>query len=51
MKTDAQLKKDVESELEWDVSVNATHVGVSVEDGVVTLTGHVATYAEKLAAE
>lgn len=51
MKTDAQLKKDVESELEWDVSVNATHVGVSVEDGVVTLTGHLDSFAEKHAAE
>lgn len=47
MKTDTQLKKDVESELEWDPSVNAAHVGVMVDKGVVTLTGHLETYGEK----
>jgi osmotically-inducible protein OsmY len=51
MKTDAQLKADVSQELEWDPSINATTVGVSVKDGVVTLSGHLQTYAEKLAAE
>lgn len=51
MKTDAELKKDVTAELEWDPSINATHVGVAVEDGVVTLTGHLATFAEKYAIE
>jgi osmotically-inducible protein OsmY len=47
MKTDSQLKKDVENELEWDPAVNAAHVGVAVDKGVVTLTGHLATYGEK----
>lgn len=51
MKTDAELKQDVISELEWDPSVNAAHVGVAVENGVVTLTGHLDTYAEKFAVE
>lgn len=51
MKTDAQLKIDVTSELEWDPSINATNVGVAVKDGVVTLTGHLDTYAEKHAIE
>jgi osmotically-inducible protein OsmY len=51
MKTDAQVKKDIESELEWDPAINASHVGVLVADGVVTLTGHLDTYAEKYAAE
>lgn len=51
MKTDAQLKKDVESELEWDPSIDATHIGVAVQGGVVTLSGHLETYAEKHAAE
>jgi osmotically-inducible protein OsmY len=51
VKTDAQLKKDVMAELEWDASINATHVGVAVKDGVVTLTGHLDTYAEKHAIE
>ena len=51
MKTDAQLKKDVTAELDWEPSVNATHVGVAAADGVVTLTGHLNTYAEKYAIE
>jgi len=51
MKTDAQLKKDIGDELEWEPSVNATHIGVSVDRGVVTLTGHIDTYAEKAAVE
>lgn len=51
MKTDAQLKRDVEDELEWDPAVNATHVGVTVDKGVVTLTGHLETYGEKYLVE
>jgi osmotically-inducible protein OsmY len=51
MKTDAQLKKDVSAELDWDPSINATQIGVAVKDGVVTLTGHLDTYAEKHAIE
>jgi osmotically-inducible protein OsmY len=51
MKTDAELKSDVSEELAWDPAINATHVGVAVDRGVVTLTGHVETFAEKHAIE
>lgn len=51
MKTDAQLKADVTRELEWDPSINAAHVGVMANAGVVTLTGHLETFAEKHAIE
>jgi len=51
MKTDAQLKTDVTNELEWDPSINAANVGVSAKGGVVTLTGHLDTFAEKYAIE
>jgi osmotically-inducible protein OsmY len=51
MKTDTVLKKDVETELEWEPSVHATQIGVSVTDGIVTLSGHVPSFAEKYAAE
>jgi osmotically-inducible protein OsmY len=50
-KSDSQLKKDVESELEWDAVVKANNIGVAAKDGVVTLTGHLDSYAEKYAAE
>ena len=50
MKTDSDLKKDVLTELTWDPLVPEARVGVSVSEGVVTLTGHLDTYAEKVAA-
>lgn len=51
MKTDIELKNDVSTELKWEPSVNEAHIGVIVKDGVVTLTGHVLSYAEKYGAE
>jgi osmotically-inducible protein OsmY len=51
MKTDKELKKDIEDELDWEPRVNAAHIGVSVKDGVVTLSGRVPSFAEKYAAE
>ncbi|SAL84123.1 BON domain protein [Caballeronia choica] len=51
MKTDRKLKDDVEEELDWTPDVNSTGIGVEVKDGVVTLSGHPSSYAEKLAAE
>ncbi|MDB4942194.1 MAG: putative periplasmic phospholipid-binding protein [Labilithrix sp.] len=50
-KTDRQLKLDIETELAWDPELNAAQVGVSVDDGAVTLLGAVDTYAQKCAAE
>jgi len=51
MKTDAQLQRDVQHELSWDPVVKSTDIGVIVEDGVVTLTGALTSYAEKHAVE
>jgi len=47
MKTDSELKTDVVAEFAWDPAVSPTAIGVAVKDGVVTLTGHLDTYAEK----
>lgn len=49
MKTDSELKRDVLAELSWDPLVPESRVGVAVDDGVVTLTGHLDSYAEKVA--
>jgi osmotically-inducible protein OsmY len=49
--TDSELQRDVLDELKWEPSVDAAHIGVSVKDGIVTLSGHVPSYAEKYAAE
>jgi osmotically-inducible protein OsmY len=50
MKNDLELRRDVLDELEWEPSVDAAQIGAAVERGVVTLTGAVKSYAEKLAA-
>jgi osmotically-inducible protein OsmY len=49
--TDTELQRDVLNELKFEPSVDAAHIGVSVKDGIVTLAGHVPSYAEKYAAE
>ncbi|QSI31962.1 BON domain-containing protein [Variovorax sp. RKNM96] len=51
MKTDTQLRNDVQAELNWAPEVKASEVGVIAKDGVVTLTGHLASHAEKYAVE
>jgi osmotically-inducible protein OsmY len=51
MSQDTQLQQAVLAELGWDPSVTAAHIGVTAQAGVVTLTGHVETFAEKHAAE
>jgi osmotically-inducible protein OsmY len=51
MKTDEQVQKDVVAELAWEPSINATQISVEVADGIVTLVGHVGSYAEKINAE
>ncbi|MCI0666240.1 MAG: BON domain-containing protein [Acidobacteria bacterium] len=49
--TDHQLRDFVINQLDWEPEVTSTEIGVSVYEGVVTLTGLVDTYSEKLAAE
>lgn len=48
---DLQVRQNVLDELEFEPSIDAAKIGVTVDDGVVTLTGHVSSYFEKLAAE
>ncbi len=45
------LQRAVLNELVWEPSVDAAAIGVTVKDGVVTLSGHVSSLAEKYAAE
>lgn len=51
MPTDSHLQQAVTDELSWEPSVVSAHIGVTAASGVVTLTGHVMTYAQKHAAE
>lgn len=48
---DKQLRQDVIDELDFEPSIHSADIGVAAEGGVVTLTGHVPGYAQKLAAE
>lgn len=51
MDKDKELQRTVIAELEWEPSIDSADIGVAVVDGVVTLSGYVKSYAEKLAAE
>jgi osmotically-inducible protein OsmY len=51
MKTDDEIKRDVEEELRWDPEIDSTNIAVAVKDGVVTLTGFVPSYIQKFQAE
>lgn len=48
---DKFLRQRIVDELDFNPSINAANIGISVDGGVVTLTGHVSSYAERLAAE
>ncbi|MFZ0864244.1 MAG: BON domain-containing protein [Candidatus Sulfotelmatobacter sp.] len=50
-RTDQELQKDVLAELKWDAQIQPNEIGVSVKDGVVTLTGWVDSYLKKWSAE
>jgi len=49
--SDEQIQRDVLAELKWDARVAPNEVGVSVKDGVVTLTGYVDAYTKRWSAE
>ena len=51
MKSDSDIKRDVEEKLRFDPDIDATDIGVAVKDGVVTLVGFVKSYTEKSEAE
>ena len=51
IKSDSQLQRDVIDELRWDPQTSKTELGVAVKDGVVTLSGTVKSFAQKLSAE
>jgi osmotically-inducible protein OsmY len=49
--TDKDLKQHVENSLDYEPGINAKDIGVSADEGVVTLRGNVGSYREKIAAE
>jgi len=51
MRTDSDIKRDVEIELKWDPDIDASDIGVAVKNAVVTLTGFVRSYTQKYGAE
>lgn len=51
MKNDLEIQADVLAEMRWDPKINAPQIGVEVSNGVVTLSGYVESYLEKISAE
>jgi osmotically-inducible protein OsmY len=51
MRSDSDIKRDVDDELRWDPDIDATDIAVAVKNGVVTLTGFVRSYSQKRQAE
>ncbi len=51
MKNDLELRRDLLDELDWEPSIDPAEIGVMTHEGIVTLTGPVRSYTEKLAAE
>jgi osmotically-inducible protein OsmY len=51
IRTDSEIKHDVEDELQYDAGVDSTDIGVAIKNGVVSLTGFVRSYSQKLQAE
>jgi osmotically-inducible protein OsmY len=51
MRSDIDIKRDVEDELRWNPDLDATDIAVTVRDGVVTLAGYTRSYNDKLEAE
>ncbi len=51
MKTNSDLQKDVQEAIKWEPLLSAAEIGVTVKDGVVTLTGTVDSYWKKTEAE
>jgi osmotically-inducible protein OsmY len=51
MKSNSELQKDVQDAIKWEPLLNAAEIGVTVKEGVVTLTGTVDNYSKKFEAE
>jgi osmotically-inducible protein OsmY len=51
MRTDHDIKSDVEDELQWDPDVDDKNIAVSVKDGTVQLSGYTSSYSDKFEAE
>ncbi len=51
MKSDSDIKRDVEQELKWDPDLDTTDIAINVKSGVVTLTGFVRSYSQRYGAE
>jgi len=51
MKTNEELQRDVQDAIKWERLLNAAEIGVTVKNGIVTLTGVVDNYLKKIEAE
>ncbi|MEM5367203.1 BON domain-containing protein [Paraburkholderia azotifigens] len=47
MRTDEDIKRDVEYELKWDPDIDPSDIGVAVKDGAVTLSGFARSFRQR----
>lgn len=50
MRSDHDIQTAVQDELEWSPELDAANIGVSSDDGAITLSGEVTTYLQRMAA-
>ena len=51
MRSESDIRRDVEGELRWDPDIDATDIAVTVNNGVVTLAGFVRSFMQKYQTE
>ena len=51
MRSDSDIRRDVEDELRWDPDIDDTDIAVNVNNGIVTLAGFIRSYVQKYQAE
>jgi osmotically-inducible protein OsmY len=51
MRSDSEIERDVKEDLEWDPDLDATDIALSVQQGVIALTGFVKSFSDKYEAE
>lgn len=51
MKSDSALRQDILDELDFEPAIDPNDIGVAVEDGIVSLSGHVPSYPQKMIVE
>jgi len=50
-RTDTAVQHDAQQELDWDPAIHSDDIGVAIDDGILTLSGVVSSYSQKVMAD